>query len=65
VDRALTGSSWVQTDMGNTGAQSLGLEKAEIEVEVSVAGLIKVIDSATRENASGKFWNYDGTTKPF
>lgn len=63
--RALTEDSWVQTDMGNTGAQTLGLEKAEIEVEVSVSGMIKVIDAATRENTSGKFMNYDGTSKPW
>lgn len=51
--------------MGNTGAQALGLEKAEIEIHVSVGGMIKVIDAATRENTSGKFMNYDGTSKPF
>jgi hypothetical protein len=65
VVRALTEDSWVQTDMGNTGARAFGLEKAEIEVEVSVSGMIKVIDAANRENTSGKFMYYDGTSKPW
>lgn len=63
--RALTEDSWVQTEMGNTGAQGLGLEKAEVEVDVSVSGMIKVIDTANREETSGKFMFYDGTSKPW
>jgi norsolorinic acid ketoreductase len=55
----------VQTDMGNTGAQTLGLEKAEVEVDVSISGMIKVIDAANREDTSGKFMYYDGTSKPW
>ena len=51
--------------MGNTGAQTLGLEKAEVEADVSVSGMIKVIDAANREATSGKFMNYDGTSKPW
>lgn len=35
--------SWVQTDMGNSGAQALGMEKAEIPVAESVSGMIKVV----------------------
>jgi norsolorinic acid ketoreductase len=62
---ALTEDSWVQTDMGNNGAQSLGLEKAEIGVDESVSGMIKVIDAASREDTSGKFMCYDGTSKPW
>jgi norsolorinic acid ketoreductase len=60
--RVLTEDSWVQTDMGNTGAVTLGLEKAEIEVHVSVSGMMKVIDAANRENTSGKFMTYEGTS---
>ena len=63
--RALIEDSWVQTEMGNTGAQNLGLEKAEIEVNVSVSGMIKVIDAANRGDTSGKFMLYDGTSKPW
>jgi norsolorinic acid ketoreductase len=62
---ALSEDSWVQTEMGNTGAQTLGLEKAEVEVDVSISGMIKVIDAANREDTSGKFMYYDGTSKPW
>jgi norsolorinic acid ketoreductase len=62
---ALSEDSWVQTDMGNTGAQTLGLEKAEVEVDVSISGMIQVIDAANREDTSGKFMYYDGTSKPW
>jgi norsolorinic acid ketoreductase len=65
VVRGLNEDSWVQTDMGNTGAQSLGLEKAEIEIDVSISGMIKVIDAANREDTSGKFMDYNGTSKPW
>jgi norsolorinic acid ketoreductase len=51
--------------MGNSGAQGFGLEKAETKVDVSVSGMIKVIDAANRENTSGKFMLYDGTAKPW
>lgn len=43
----------------------MGLEKAEVEVDASVAGMIKVIDAANREETSGKFMFYDGTSKPW
>jgi norsolorinic acid ketoreductase len=51
--------------MGNTGAQTLGLEKAEIGVDVSVSGIIRVIDDANREDTSGRFMVYNGTSKPW
>lgn len=34
---------WVQTDLGNGGAQALGMEKAEVPVAKSVGGMIKVV----------------------
>ncbi|KAF2652494.1 hypothetical protein K491DRAFT_695569 [Lophiostoma macrostomum CBS 122681] len=51
--------------MGNNGAQLLGMEKAEVEIDVSVSGMIKVIDAANRGDTSGKFMLYDGTVKPW
>ncbi|KAK5075793.1 hypothetical protein LTR24_009884 [Lithohypha guttulata] len=52
---------WVQTEMGNTGAQAFGLEKASITIEESINGVVNVIDNATREKSSGKFLSWDGT----
>jgi len=51
---------WAQTDMGNYGAALFGVEKAEITVEESISGVVKIIDEATREKTSGKFFNYTG-----
>lgn len=39
-------NSWVQTDMGNAGAVAFGLQKAEIAVEESLSGLVKVVRHA-------------------
>ena len=36
---------WVQTDMGNYGAGVFGVEKAEITVEESVSGMVKIVSS--------------------
>ncbi|KAI0179036.1 NAD(P)-binding protein [Hypoxylon sp. FL1284] len=56
---------WVQTDIGNRGADAFGYDQAAISVDQSVQGMIKVIDSATRETHSGKMWVYDGTESPW
>lgn len=53
-------SSWVQTDLGNRGAEYFGHEKAAITIEQSVTGMVQVIDAATRETHSGKMWVWDG-----
>ena len=34
---------WVQTDMGNEGAKTFGVEKANITVEESVGGMVKMV----------------------
>lgn len=47
---------WVQTDMG--GAQ------APTPVDVSVRGLLRVIDGATPE-VTGRFFDHDGTSLPW
>ena len=64
-DSSLTLSSWVQTDMGNLGAEAFGLEKAAITVQQSVTRMIKVIDAATRKTHGGKLWAYDGREVPW
>lgn len=43
---------WVKTDMGGPGA--------DIEVEESVAGLMRLVERLDAATAGG-FWNYDGT----
>ncbi|KAF2008889.1 putative aflatoxin biosynthesis ketoreductase nor-1 [Aaosphaeria arxii CBS 175.79] len=46
---------WVQTDMGNFAAKSVGLESAPMKLEDSVAGCLKVINAASREKYAGEF----------
>ncbi|KAI1307125.1 NAD(P)-binding protein [Xylaria venustula] len=55
----------VQTGPGNWIAKEWGLEKATFTVEESVAGMMKVIDEATREESSGKFLRMNGTELPW
>ncbi|RDW75240.1 hypothetical protein BP6252_06382 [Coleophoma cylindrospora] len=56
---------FVQTELGNTGANNLGLEQADITVEESVNGVVAVIDKATRETHSGRFAHYLGGELPW
>jgi len=51
---------WVQTEMGNEGAEFLGLKQAPVQLGDSVKGLIDKIDNATREETSGTFQTFDG-----
>ncbi|KAI1141964.1 NAD(P)-binding protein [Hypoxylon sp. FL0543] len=56
----------VETDMGNKTAKYLGLEKAPYTKEYSAERIISLIDSADRENTSGKFLNaIDGKEIPW
>ncbi|KAH7364684.1 aflatoxin biosynthesis ketoreductase nor-1 [Rhexocercosporidium sp. MPI-PUGE-AT-0058] len=56
---------WVQTEMGNAGAEAAGMAKAEITLKESVDGLMSVIDKATKEETSGNLMNYDGKVLPW
>lgn len=55
----------VQTGPGNWIAKEWGLGKATYTIEESVEGMMKVIDGATREEASGKFLRMNGTELPW
>ncbi|KAL3470434.1 hypothetical protein BJX99DRAFT_267448 [Aspergillus californicus] len=56
----------VQTDMGNTGARTLGLEEAPTTIDEAVSKALATIDGATRETTSGKFLStMDGTEVPW
>jgi norsolorinic acid ketoreductase len=46
---------FVQTDMGNAGARSFGMEKALDEIDDTIAETVKLIDAAGREEHSGRF----------
>ncbi|KAI0106223.1 NAD(P)-binding protein [Nemania sp. FL0031] len=55
----------VQTEPGNWIAERWGLGKATYTVEESVTGMMKMIDGATREETSGKFFRFSGAEIPW
>ncbi|KAJ6127920.1 hypothetical protein N7471_009137 [Penicillium samsonianum] len=56
---------WVQTDLGNRGADAFGFEKAAVTVEDSAAGIVKVINASTLQTHSGKLFKFDGNEEPW
>ncbi|KAJ2994639.1 hypothetical protein NUW58_g1503 [Xylaria curta] len=56
---------WAQTDLGNRGAAAFGFEAAAVPVADSAAGIVKVVDAATRETHSGNMWTHDGNVVPW
>ncbi|KAJ5321626.1 Short-chain dehydrogenase/reductase SDR, partial [Penicillium brevicompactum] len=56
---------WVQTDLGNRGAEAFSFEKAAVTIEDSAAGLVKIIDASTLETHSGKLFKFDGDEEPW
>lgn len=46
--------------MGTFGAKKVGLEEAYTPTDVCCAGMVKVIDEATREETSGTFAGWNG-----
>ncbi|KAJ6145029.1 hypothetical protein N7470_008924 [Penicillium chermesinum] len=56
---------WVQTDLGNRGADAFGFKEAAISVADSAAGVVGVIDASNLESHSGKLWKFDGNQEPW
>ncbi|KAK6371658.1 uncharacterized protein PV06_01321 [Exophiala oligosperma] len=57
---------FVDTDMGKAGAKFFGMgPEVLITLDESINGMTKVIDSATRETASGKNLTYEGKEDPY
>ncbi|ETS73369.1 hypothetical protein PFICI_14974 [Pestalotiopsis fici W106-1] len=56
---------WVQTDLGNRGADAFGYPEAAVTVADSTDGLVKVIDAASRDTHSGKLWSFEGQELPW
>ncbi|KUJ14229.1 NAD(P)-binding protein [Mollisia scopiformis] len=56
---------FVQTDMGNTGAQLVGMKEATTPIDDCVAGMLKIIDESTREKTSGRFPIWEGGEFPW
>ncbi|KAF9878108.1 aflatoxin biosynthesis ketoreductase nor-1 [Colletotrichum karsti] len=56
---------WVQTDLGNTGAQYFGLEKASVTVDESCDGMMKLLATTTKEKHGGKMVSYEGNIEGY
>ncbi|KAJ3024327.1 hypothetical protein HKX48_000002 [Thoreauomyces humboldtii] len=56
---------WVQTEMGNTGAQGFGLKEAPQTIDESITGMLEVFDGATQETVGGAFIDYLGKPVPW
>ena len=57
---------WVQTDSGRSSAREWNYAPGPpLSLAESVAGILKVIDGATREAVSGKFVTYSGEILPW
>jgi norsolorinic acid ketoreductase len=51
--------------MGNHGAKHFGLGEAPDTIEANTAGMVDVIDKATRESTSGHFAGWNGEEFPW
>jgi norsolorinic acid ketoreductase len=51
---------WVQTNMGQRAADFAGVAQVPTTIDQSVSGLMKLFDSATKEETSGSFPTFDG-----
>lgn len=51
---------FVQTDMGNSAAQSFGMAEAPTTIDESTGGLFQVLTTATKEEYGGKVVLYTG-----
>ncbi|KAJ5520978.1 hypothetical protein N7463_001431 [Penicillium fimorum] len=56
---------WVQTDLGNRGADAFGFDNAAVTVEDSATGVVKVIDASTLQTHSGKPFNFHENEEPW
>jgi len=51
---------WVPTDMGLEGAKRAGMDDTPNRLEQTIPGMLKVIDEATKEETSGKMYEWSG-----
>ncbi|PLB33156.1 NAD(P)-binding protein [Aspergillus candidus] len=56
---------WVQTAIGNRGADYFGFEKAALTIDESCTGVVKLIDASTLKTHSGKLFKHDGSQEPW
>ena len=57
---------FVQTDMGNSAARLIGMDEATMKLDDSVLKIVELLDTATRDQHSGKYLDVStGTEVPW
>jgi len=56
---------WVQTEMGNEGARTFGMQEAPTTVDEAVNGLYNVLTTATKEKYGGKVVLFTGEVQVY
>ncbi|KAH8807759.1 hypothetical protein F5884DRAFT_790000 [Xylogone sp. PMI_703] len=56
---------WIQTELGNGLATAIGMQSAPDTLEKCIPPLVSIFDKANREEHSGKFLVWDGSTLPW
>ncbi|KAJ8060269.1 hypothetical protein OCU04_010610 [Sclerotinia nivalis] len=56
---------WVKTKMGQAFADSVGVNEPPLSLEESVNGVLRQIDTATRETTSGSYVSWNGDVIPW
>ncbi|KAK5739983.1 hypothetical protein LTR17_004880 [Elasticomyces elasticus] len=51
---------WVQTELGNAGAEYFGMKEAAVTVKDSCKGTVALIEKATKATHGGKIWGHEG-----
>ncbi|KAI8932191.1 hypothetical protein NX059_011071 [Plenodomus lindquistii] len=56
---------WVQTDLGNAGAHYFGAPHAELTIDASCDGMIKVLSETSKEKHGGKMIGWQGDVRGY
>lgn len=56
---------FVQTELGNEGARTFGMEEAPTTVDESVGGMVDVLTTGTKEKYGGKVVLYNGEVQVY
>ena len=65
LDAFVLDPGFVQTEMGNKGARTFGMEEAPTTVDESVGGMVNVLTTGTKENYGGKVVLYNGEVQVY
>ena len=56
---------WVQTDLGNAGAQHFDAPQADTTIDDSCSGMIRIIGESSKKKHGGKMIGWEGDIRGF